>query len=245
MFHSAMARFKRPMPGHGAIAVRKTSSAETVDEKSSEASFQQEDAGAATWPYVANNNIATVERRQDSVLDTMTEQAATIGSIGTLTPRPKRKDLQCSLEASGYFKQRLGTSCTTIGEVALDDDDEIGEMWLASKRERMAEDHARLNVYQQQLDQMCATLDDERAARKAQEFAAAQERAWEAQIRAARELRRAAEQRLAQMIVAEVVQMSASGRAYGDVAEIRRCAATKVEYQMVPDSYYPRFRPSS
>ena len=54
----------------------------------------------------------------------------------------------------------------------------------------------------------------------------------------------AAEQRLAQRVVAEVVPISASGRAYGGVAEIRRSAATKVEYQMVPDGSYPRFHPS-
>lgn len=246
MFHSAMARFKRTMPGHGAIAARKTSSIETADDTSSEASFAEEDTGAATRPRVANTDIASTEKRQDSVLDTMKEQATTSSAIDKLTPRPQRKDLRRSLEVSGYFKQRPSAPCTRADDLALEDDgdDENGEKWLASARHQIAEEHARLDIKQLELDQMRATLDDERAAREAQELAAARERAWEAQIRAARERRKAAEQRLTQRIVAEVVPMSASGRAYADVAEIRRCAATKVECQIVPDSYYPRFSPS-
>ena len=247
MFQSAMARFKRMSSARGAVIARQPSFADSVDETSSEASSQEEDTRAATRPYVANTDIATVDKRQDSVMDTKTKQAATIGTNSTLTPRPERKDLRRSLEASGYFKQRPSVLCTKAVEIAPEDDhdDENGEKWLASARHQIAQEHARLDVKQKHLDQIRATLDHKRAAREAQEFAAAQERAWEAQIRAAREQRRAAEQRLTQRIVAEVVPLSASGRAYGDVKEIRRCAATKVECQMVPDSYYPRFRPSS
>lgn len=101
-------------------------------------------------------------------------------------------------------------------------------------QKRLNDDIERLDDKKRQLDQIVEHLN-------AQDAAAA----WEAQVRAAREQREAAAWRLAQRIVAEGVPMSASGRAYGDVAEIRRCAAPKVEYQTVPDGNYPRFHPSS
>jgi hypothetical protein len=95
-----MARFKRTIPGHGAVAARKTSSVETADDTSSEASFEEEDTGAAIQLHMPNTDIAAVEKRQDSVIHARTKQAASIGTIGTLTPRPQRKDLRRSLETS-------------------------------------------------------------------------------------------------------------------------------------------------
>ena len=130
---------------------------------------------------------------------------------------------------------------------------------------------------------------------RAQDILAAQERAWAPQIRAAREMRVAAAERLRNTIPARVVPiaaerlvrrvvaatapvpLSASGRSRGDAAvpssasgsraysavtevlpmaaargratsngaQIRRHAARRVEEQMVPDSSYPSFRPSS
>lgn len=246
MFHDTIARFKQMVLVRGAIAAPKTSSTDTTDETSSAESLCEfvEDIGATIQPQVSDTDTATIEKRHDSVLDPTKEQAATSSMISTLTPRPQRKDLRRSLEASGYFKPRPNAPCTSADETS-GDDDENGKMWLARERARMYDGLARFNVCQQQVDQMRADLDVERAAREAQEFAATQARAWEAQIRAAREQRQTAEQRLTQQIVAEVVPRSASGRAHGDVAEIRRCAATKVGYQMVPDGNYPQFRPSS
>jgi hypothetical protein len=239
MFHSAMARFKRMRPARGAVAAPKTSFAETVDETSSEESlceFVEDNIGATTRPYASNNDIATMERRHDSVFIAKTEQAATNSKIHTLTPRPQRKDLRRSLAASGYFKQQRNAPCTSADDIALEDEGN-GES-IATMQKRTNERVALLDDRQRELEQVVANLN-------AQELAAAQARAWEKQIRAARERRMAAAERLAQRVVAEVVPMSASGRAYGDVKEIRRCAAAKVEGQMVPDGSYPRFYPSS
>jgi len=239
MFYSAMARFKRMRPARGVVAAPKTSIAETADETSSEESTYEsvvEDIGAATRPYMARNNIATMERRHDSLLIPKTEHAATNSKIHTLTPRPQRKDLRRSLVASGYFKQQPNAPCTTADAITLEDDGN-GES-IATMQKRTHERVALLDDRQRELAQIVANIN-------AQEVAAAQARAWEKQIRAARERRMAAAERLAQRVVAEVVPMSASGRAYGDVKEIRRCAAAKVDGQMVPDGSYPRFYPSS
>jgi hypothetical protein len=239
MFHSAMARFKRMRPARGPVAAPKTSFAETADETSSEGSVSEivvEDIGAATRLYVSRNDITAMERRHDSLLIATTEQAANNSKIHTLTPRLQRKDLRRSLVASGYFKQQPDAPCTTADAITLEDEGN-GES-ITTMQKRTHERVALLDDRQRELAQIVANIN-------AQEVAAAQERAWEVQIRAARERRMAAAERLAQRVVAEVVPMSASGRAYGDVKEIRRCAAAKVEGQMVPDGSYPRFRPSS
>lgn len=252
-FHTTMARFKRTMPAPGAVAAPKTSFSETTDETSSDkissgGSIREpvvEETSNATCPQVANNDVATMERRHDSVLNPTTEQAATSSYIGTLTPRPPRKNLRASLRALQVPRQQSGAPCTGADNTPLDVEDEDDKERLAIMKKRVYDGHALLDVRQQELDEFAAKLDEEDAALEAQELADAKERAWEAQIRAAREQREAAAGRLAQRIVAEVVPMSASGRAYSDVAEIRRCAAPKVEYQMVPDGNYPRFHPSS
>lgn len=248
MFHATMARFKRTMSVCGAVAAPKNSSTETTDETSSEKSIDEpivQDIGAATGPQVINNDIATTERRHDSVLDPMAEQVATSSTTGTPTPRPPRKDLRASLKALQDPRQQPGAPCANADNMPLDDEDDEYEERFAAWQRRIHDGHALLDARQQELDQFATRLDEEHAAGEAQELAAARGRAWEAQIRAAREQREAAAGRLAQRIVAEVVPMSASGRAYGDVAEIRRCAAPKVEYQMVPDGNHPRFHPSS
>ncbi|KAM0701692.1 hypothetical protein Q7P35_010601 [Cladosporium inversicolor] len=246
LFHSAMERFRRTTPANGAISTRRTRFAGTADETSSEESDYEivdEDIGAATRPHTAKNDIATMERRHDSGFGTTVEQAAISRGIGTLTPRPPRKDLRAALRTLQDPRQHPGAPSTKADDMATEDDDDDYES-LAIMRQRDDDGHARLKVYQQQLDQIAAGLQAEHAARGVQELAAGRKRAWEAQIRTAREQKEAAAGRLAQRIVAEVVPMSASGRAYGDVKEIRRCAAPKVEYQTVPDSCYPRFRPS-
>lgn len=245
MFHNTMARFKRTMPASGVTSTRRTSFAETADETSSEESDYETtegDIGAATQPYMPKDDIATMEERHDSVFESAAEQAAISRGIGTLTPRPPRKDLRATLRILRDPRQQPGAPCTTADAVAVEDDEGFESLAIMQKRDD--DSHARLNAYQRQLDQIAAGLEAEHAAREAQALAAAKERAWEAQIRAARERKEAAAGRLAQRIVAEVVPMSASGRAYGDLREIRRCAAPKVEYQTVPDSCYPRFRPS-
>lgn len=245
LFHSTMARFKRTTPASGATSTRRTSFAETTDETSSEGSVYEievEDIGAATRPHNVKNDTATMEERHDSVFESAAEQAAISRGIGTLTPRPPRKDLRAALRTLQDPRQRPGAPCTTADDVAVEDDECYESLAIMQKRDD--DGHTRLNAYQQQLDQIAAGLEAEHAAREAQALAAAKERAWEAQVRAARERKEAAAGRLAQRIVAEVVPMSASGRAYGDLREIRRCAAPKVEYQTVPDSCYPRFRPS-
>ncbi|GAB7327914.1 hypothetical protein MBLNU13_g11693t2 [Cladosporium sp. NU13] len=241
-----MARFKRTMSARGTVAAPKISFAETADETSSEESICEpvfEEIGAATSPRVANNDIAIMKRRHDSVLEPAAEQTATSSSTCTLTSRPLRKDLRAALRALQDPRQQPGAPCTRADDMALDDEDDEDEERLANWQRRVHDGHALLDLRQRELDQIAAGLDEEEAAREAQEVAAAQERAWEAQIRAAREQREAASRRLAKRIVAEIVPMSASGRAYGNAAEIRRCTAPKVEYQMVPDGNYPRFRP--
>jgi hypothetical protein len=234
-----------------AVTARPTRPTETADETSSSSSSDSslyelvdEDIPAPTRRLrVMNPDVIPVEERHDSVFDEIVGQAATIGTIGSLTARPPKRDL------------RSGSS-TPADEGAALDYDGNGES-IASMREAMNEGFARLNVHQQHLDQVVAHtdhkfsshLEDDRALHEAQEAVAAreraleaQERALEAQIRAAREHRREAAERLGQRIVAEVVPMSAHGCAYGDVAEIRRCAAPKAEVQIVPDGSYPRFR---
>ena len=223
------------MPTRSAVAASKPSSTET----SSEESIYEpviEDICAATGPQAAKNDIATMERRHDSVLDPMTGQAATSSTIGTLTPRPPRRNLRQSLMVPEDPRQCPDNPCTEPDDITSENEGD-GES-IANMRKRLYDDLERLDDKQRQLDQIVANMN-------AQDAAAAQERVWEAQIRVAREQREAASMLLAQRIVAEVVPMSASGRAYGNVAEIRRCAAPKVEYQMVPDGNYPRFRPSS
>ena len=233
-FHGTVARFKRTISARGAVAAPKTSSTETTDETSSEESLYEpvlEDISAATRLYVANNDIATVGRRHDSILDPTPEQAATSSILGTLTPRPPRKDLRASLRALQGPRQQPDAPCTRADDMASENEGN-GES-IVIMRKRLYDDLERLDDKKRQLDQIAANMD-------AQDATAA----WEAQARVAREQREAAAGRLAQRIVAEVVPMSASGRAYGDVAEIRRCAAPKVEYQTIPDGNYSRFRHS-
>ena len=238
MFYTAMARFKRTMSARGAVAAPITGLIETTDETSSEESICEpvvEEIGTATRPQMPNNDIATMERRHNSVLSPTTEQAATRSTIGTLTPRPQRKGLRQSPRVLEDPRQQTGEPCTKADDMAFEDEGN-GES-IAAMRKRLYDDLERLDDKRRQLDQIVAGMD-------AQDAATAQERAWKAQIRAAREQREAAARRLAQRMVAEIVPMSASGRTYGDVAEIRRCAAPRAEYQMVPDGNYPRFRPS-
>jgi hypothetical protein len=116
---------------------------------------------------------------------------------------------------------------------------------IADLQKRMQEGLARLDPRLQELDQIRARQEEERAAREAQEIAAARERAWEAQIEAARERRKAAAGRLAQRIVAQVVPVSASGRAYGDVVEIRRCAGRRGNARWCRTGTILVFHPSS
>ena len=245
LFHKTMARFQRRRPASGAVAAPQHSFAATADETGRERSIVEGGIGATVQPYMASNDIAAVERRHDSIFDSTKEQAATSSTIGTLTPRPPRKDLRAALRVLQDPRQQPGAPCTRVDDMALDDEDEEEAERVASWQRRIYDSHALLDVRQRELEQLAAGLEDEEAAREAQEVAAAHERAWEAQMKAAREQREAAARRLAQRIVAEVVPMSAHGRAYSDVDEIRRCAAPKVEHQMVPDGNYPRFHPSS
>lgn len=120
-----MARFKRTMSARGAFTAPKTSSAETADATSSEESTCEhvvENNGAAIWPQMTSNDIDTTERRHDSVLDPTTEQVATSSTIGTLTPRPPRKDLRASLRALQDPRQQLDAPCTRADDRASENE---------------------------------------------------------------------------------------------------------------------------
>lgn len=141
---------------------------------------------------------------------------------------------------------------------AATDSDDDGES-LTIMRQRMDEGFAQLQRSQDQLDEIVAhmkqtdqTLSDHieedqifREARCAREVADADERIAIADAKVLCERKKAEAERLGERIGAEAVPMSADGRAHCDLSEIRRCAAPRARYQMVPDSSYPRFYPQS
>jgi hypothetical protein len=228
MFHNAKARFKRMVSAHGAVAARPTSPTNTDDESSSSGGGESlyeivdEDARAATPRLrVMNPDVVVEGERHDSVIDNAAGQGAAIGTIGSLATTPQRH----GLSTPNYSRPRRYTALSPADASALAYDGNGSS--IASMRQTMHENFARLNVHQHYLDQVVAHMNDAFSA--------------EAQRRAVREQRREAAERLGQRIVAEVVPVAAQGRAYGDVAEIRRCAAPRVEAQMVPDGNYPRF----
>lgn len=142
-------------------------------------------------------------------------------------------------------------------QAAIDSDDE-GES-LTIMKQRMDEGFARLQRSQDQLDQIAAHMkqtdqnlsdhieEDQvfREARCAREVADAEERLVITDMKALCERKKAEAERLEERIVAEVVPLSADGRAHCDLSELRRCAAPRARHQMVPDSNYPCFYPQS
>lgn len=172
-------------------------------------------------------------------------------SATVLKPRKQRAWRASSLP--DCLKIRPNADRIAEEQAAIDSDDD-GES-LTIMRQRMADGFARLQRSQDQLDEVVARMNqaDEtlaehieedqiiREARCAREVADAEERLVITDMKASCERKKAEAERLGERIVAEVVPLSADGRAYCDLAEVRRCAAPRAKYQMVPDSSYPRF----
>ena len=252
-FHNAKARLKRRIGAATSDydATREASVPEESDVTSDEESLPEHafDGFSGTFqPYESDNDSVVIENRHDSVFSMTADQTLPANTISALTARPQRRNLRHALGPSEYRKSGLRTVHTRADEEAALNHERNGES-LASMRRVMNEGFARLSVHQRQLDQVVAHmnqtfsshLEDDRAFRQAQ---AAQEAAAD-RVRALEAQRRVYAKRVGQRIVAEVVPRAAHGRAYSDVEEIRRCAAQKVEFQMVPDGKYPRFCPSS
>lgn len=239
-FHNAKARFKKLVAARrtnsGAVATCQDHGTENSGETSNESLSEHRIVDTATTirRNEANDDTYAAGSRHDSVFDAATEQLYLPSAISARTPRPRRQNLRQATGLPEHPRLRPDADGTRGDGTTASYDDDQGES-LSQLRQRMDEGFARLDVHQQQLNRMVARMD--------QEFS--EERVAEAKLRAAREKKKAEAQRLGERIVKETAPRSANGRAYSDLSEIRRCAAPRATYQMVSDSNYPRFGPSS
>lgn len=235
LFHRAQARFKKMVGGipNSTIATRRASAAESS--ASSDVSIP-EHIGDHYVPY------RTYRSPPDSVLNTESEQLPSATIAGTPISAPQRK-------VSGLPEcLRIRPNADRI----RDDRAAMERDYATTTLARIRQSVHRLESTQHLLDQEVARVDqtlsqhleDDQARREAQcarDVVAAEERVVEAEIKVSYERKKADAQRLEGRVVAEVVPLSADGRAHADVAEIRRLAAPRAKYQSVADSSYPRF----
>ena len=278
---------------NGAVDAAQTHSADSADETSTGELIDELAKAyldAATQLDAANNAVATMESKHDSMFNLRRDQAATSSTSGILSPRPQRVWLRHSLLEPEQPRQRPGASSTGADETALDDDDDDsgnGES-IAHMRECMETGLACLEIHQQQLEpnpreharaghpccagaclgaadqsrgkmRMAAVerlrnpvaarvvpMAAERLVRRAVAMTAPVPLSASGRSRGDTAVPMSASGSRAYSAVTEVLPMAAArGRATSNGALIRRHAARRVEEQMVLDSSYPSFRPSS
>lgn len=245
LFHRAQLRFKQLVAGAASntVAARRDSAAESS--ATSDDGLSEPAEGTAYVPFrpqVAKSVLTIRNSLRDSLLDVEGEHLPSITVAGAPKPAPQR-DFSPLPDCL-----RLHPNADRI----RDDREALERSYATSTLDRLKQNVRQLQSAQKYLDQHFARVDQKlsdhleddqeyREAQCAREVAAAEERVTVAELKVSHERKKADAQRLEERIVAEVVPLSADGRAHGDVADIRRLAAPRSAYQMMADSSYPRF----
>jgi hypothetical protein len=251
MFQRASARFKYWPP----VPRQERGTAESSETSDSESLYESavEGTSPSTQSHETEKSFAASNRRVDSLFLGEAQHLLSASTARATVLTPSRHDLQRTESLPECLRIRPNADRIRADQVAAGADSE-GES-LDSMRRRMNEGFARLDIHQQELDQLLASnqevaehIEDDYAYCEAQaacELAIAEERVIAARAKVSYERKKAEAYRLQERIVAEDVPLSAGGRAECDLAEIRRIAAPRAARQMVPDSFYPSFCPRS
>jgi hypothetical protein len=250
LFFRAQARLKemRRVPRQ-ALATAKCG--DLSDNKSLHESGMDGSTPATTQSNETEKVSVSQECRRDSVLAGKAHQD---DSAVASTTRIGRPDLQRSESLPNCLRIRPSANRIAAEHAAIDHESDLKS--IVTMRQRMNAGFDCLANTQKQLDKHVALLgqvlaghgDYEQAqwvALSAREVAAAKERVVLAELGVAHQRRKAEAARLESSIVAEVVPQSAPGRAHCKPSDVRKFAGTKIKYQMVADSSYPRLNSQS
>ena len=241
LFHRAQLRFKKLAAGAASNAVATRGDSATESSAPSDAASDDglsQPSGSTSYvpfrpymvksaPVVRNGSCESVSSTEEEQLPPATAAATGVAPMRGLSPLP-----DCL---------RLHPNADRI----RDDKAAIERDHATSTLDRLKQSVRQLQSAQQFLNQALSQhVEDDQDYREAQcarEVVAAEERVAVAELKVAHKRKKADAQRLEERIVAEVVPLSADGRAQGDVAAIRRLAAPRAARQMIADSSYPRF----